>query len=328
MTDPHLKSDEDIAARFIAQIDAGYWTESDEAKLQTWLAEKPVRQGLLLRLEAEWVALDAANAMSELVIPPTIANENEDGVVPASGWGTSRLTRRGLMAGTAASCVAGYFALHFVSAATGYETKVGEIRRLPLADGSVMTMNSGSQISVSLDRDLRQVNLVQGEAWFEVAKDARRPFVVAIGDVQVRAVGTAFSVRRRGTVVEVLVTEGVVETTAQHDKKLRLVLKAGDRALLGPSALVDYETGQSSGVDRSLAWRSGMIDLDGTPLSSAAEEFNRYNQRQIIIADPAIAAEQFDGLFRVNDPEGFAEAVKASIGVTLDTTDPGIIRMK
>lgn len=328
MTDPHLKSDEDIAARFIAQIDAGNWTESDEAKLQTWLAEKPVRQGLLLRLEAEWVALDAANAMSELVIPPKIANENEDGVVPASGWGTSRLTRRGLMAGTAASCVAGYFALRLVSATTGYETKVGEIRRLPLADGSVMTMNSGSQISVSLDRDLRQVNLVQGEAWFEVAKDARRPFVVAIGDVQVRAVGTAFSVRRRGTVVEVLVTEGVVETTAQHDKKLRLVLKAGDRALLGPSALVDYETGQSSGVDRSLAWRSGMIDLDGTPLSSAAEEFNRYNQRQIIIADPAIAAEQFDGLFRVNDPEGFAEAVRVSIGVTLDTTDPGIIRMK
>ncbi len=313
-------SDEDFIAQQIARMDSGAWTAADEAMLQTWLDEAPTRRGLLLRMEAEWLALDPASAEADSTV--------EELAAPVAISSFSRWTRRGLMGAAAASVVGGYFALRLGDGATNFETRVGEIRRLPLADGSVMTMNSASQIKVNLAQDVRQVALLQGEAWFEVAKDAKRPFIVQVGDVQVRAVGTAFSVRTRGTAVEVLVTEGVVETSARHDSKFQLTLRGGDRAIVGASALVDLETGQSTNVDRALAWRSGMIDLNGTPLSSAAEEFNRYNQRQIVIADPAIAAEQFDGLFRVNDPNGFAEAVKASLGVSINTTEPGIIRIE
>lgn len=326
MNGPLTPDDHDFVAAQIARMDAGEWGNADEAALQVWLDENPLRRGLFLRMEAEWIALDQHHAVDA---DTGVSAANADEVAaPAPTLTMSRWTRRGLVGAAAAAVAGGYFGLRLLTEPVGYETRIGEIRRLPLADGSVMTMNSASQIKVSLARDARRIDLVQGEAWFEVAKDARRPFVVAVGDVQVRAVGTAFSVRRRGTAVEVLVTEGIVETTAGHDTKLRLALKAGDRAVVGPSALVDYETGQSSGVDRALAWRSGMIDLDGTPLSNAAEEFNRYNQRQILIADPAIAAEQFDGLFRINDPEGFAEAVQASLGVVIDSSDPGIIRIK
>lgn len=313
-------SDEDFIAQQIARMDSGAWTAADEAMLQTWLDEAPTRRGLLLRMEAEWVALDPASAATDST------DEEPAASVAISSFG--RWTRRGLMGAAAASVVGGYLAFRLGDGATDFETRVGEIRRLPLADGSVMTMNSASQIKVNLAQDVRQIALLQGEAWFEVAKDAKRPFIVQVGDVQVRAVGTAFSVRTRGTAVEVLVTEGVVETSARHDSKFQLTLKGGDRAIVGASALVDFETGQSSNVDRALAWRSGMIDLNGTPLSSAAEEFNRYNRRQIVIADPAIAAEQFDGLFRVNDPDGFAEAVKASLGVRINTAEPGIIRIE
>jgi transmembrane sensor len=105
-------------------------------------------------------------------------------------------------------------------------------------------------------------------------------------------------------------------------------LQAGDRATMNASAVIDYETGISSSVDRALAWRGGMIDLGGRTLYDAADEFNRYNSRQIIIADPRIAREQLDGLFRVNDPEGFAAAVKASLGVSLDTSNPALIRIE
>ncbi|QOV95906.1 FecR family protein [Novosphingobium sp. ES2-1] len=313
-------SDEDFIAGQIARMDSGAWTATDEATLQTWLDEVPARRGLLLRMEAEWVALDPASAATD--------SKNEEPSAPLAISSAGRWTRRGLMGAAAASVVGGYLAFRLGDGATDFETRVGEIRRLPLADGSVMTMNSASQIKVNLAQDVRQIALLQGEAWFEVAKDAKRPFIVQVGDVQVRAVGTAFSVRTRGTAVEVLVTEGVVETSARHDSNLKLTLKGGDRAIVGASALVDFETGQSTDVDRALAWRSGMIDLNGTPLSSAAEEFNRYNRRQIVIADPAIAAEQFDGLFRVNDPDGFAEAVKASLGVRINTAEPGIIRIE
>lgn len=306
----------DEAARFVARMDANDWTEADESELQAWLAEDPLRQGLLLQVQAQWLAL------TPKVEAPAVPVEEEE--EPAqSGWG-----RRGVLAGLAASAALAFVGLRWSQSPAAYTTKLGEIRRLPLPDGSVMTMNSGSELTVSMATKLREVQLAQGEAWFEVAKDAQRPFVVAAGNVRVRAVGTAFSVRRRETGVEILVTEGIVETWADGDQSLRMKLEAGDRAMLSAHAVIDYETGISSSVDRALAWRGGMIDLNGRTLYDAADEFNRYNQRQIIIADPRVAREEFDGLFRVNDPEGFAEAVKASLGVSLDTSNPNLIRIE
>lgn len=314
----------DAAAAFVARMDGDAWSEADEAQLQAWLAEDPLRQGLLLQLQAQWYALTPAAVPEEESAPP--AQDGEE-AAPAR---PKLLARRGLLAGIAASAAVAVTGVRWSSAPAVYETKLGEIRRLPLADGSVMTMNSGSELVVDMAGRSRDIELAQGEAWFEVAKDAKRPFVVAAGDVRVRAVGTAFSVRRRETGVEVLVTEGVVETWSAAPAggpDLHMRLEAGDRATLSAHAVIDYEAGIPTSVDRSLAWRSGMIDLDGRTLYEAANEFNRYNARQIVIADPRIAREQFDGLFRINDPEGFAEAVKASLGITLDTSNPDLIRI-
>jgi transmembrane sensor len=307
----------DEAARFVARMDGDAWGAADEAELQAWLAEDTLRQGLLLQVQAHWLALtpqaDDMQARKEV----------EPQNTPADRW-----RRRGVMAGIAASVAVVFAGLRWVQSPAAYATRLGEIRRLPLSDGSVMTMNSGSELTVTMAQQARQVDITRGEAWFEVAKDATRPFVVASGDVRVRAVGTAFSVRRREMGVEILVTEGVVETWAEGDRNLHMRLQAGDRAMMSASAVIDYETGISSSVDRALAWRGGMIDLGGRTLYDAADEFNRYNSRQIIIADPRIAREQLDGLFRVNDPEGFADAVKASLGVSLDTSNPALIRIE
>src|SRR3546814_2061558 len=97
---------------------------------------------------------------------------------------------------------------------TSYATSVGEIRRVPLADGSIAAINTASAIDVKLDDAARHVRVVEGEAWFQVARDKQRPFVVAAGRARVRAVGTAFSVRRRAGGADVLVTEGEVEVWA------------------------------------------------------------------------------------------------------------------
>ncbi|WP_232492450.1 FecR family protein [Novosphingobium kaempferiae] len=309
----------DEAARFVARMDGDAWAAADEAELQAWLAQDPLRQGLLLQTQAHWLALTPQ--AEETAAEPEVGEEAD--TAPSGAW-----RRRGVMAGIAASVVLAFAGLRWVQSPAAYTTRLGEIRRLPLSDGSVMTMNSGSELTVTMAQQAREVELTQGEAWFEVAKDAKRPFVVASGDVRVRAVGTAFSVRRRETGVEILVTEGVVETWAEGDRDLRMRLTAGDRAMMSAHAVIDYETGVSSSVDRALAWRGGMIDLDGRTLYDAADEFNRYNRRQIIIADPDVAREKLDGLFRVNDPEGFAEAVKASLGVALDTSNPALIRIE
>jgi len=299
--------DRDMAARFVARMDGESWAEADEAELQLWLDGGPGREGLLLQAHAGWLAATP------------VAQEEQ--AAPAF-W-----RRRGVLGAMAASVAAVVGAGWWMDARNTFATRLGEIRRVPLADGSVMTINSGSELTVRMARGSREIEIAQGEAWFDVAKDAARPFTVAAGKVRARAVGTAFSVRRRETGVEVLVTEGVVESWSEGDESLRLRLVAGERALLSDSAVVHHESDRASAVDRSLAWRSGMIDLNGTSLSEAADEFNRYNQRQIIIADPAVADEQFDGLFRINDPQGFAQAVKASLNVGVDESDSRVIRL-
>lgn len=315
-TDETPMSDRDHAADWVARMDSGNWSEADEAALQAWLAVDPRRQGLLLQTQAAWMLPDAVRE-PDVVEAPEPANDTR-----------GKWMRRGVLGGMVAASVAA-----FVTVRTGFSrdaefvTRVGEIRRVPLDDGSIMTINSGSELKVSLSPRAREIQLLQGEAWFDVAKDAERPFIVASGPVRAKAVGTAFSVRKRDEGVEVLVTEGVVETWSDQDASRRLTVTAGERAVIKEWALVHYREGDNTPVDRALAWRNGMIDLNGTTLREAADEFNRYNQRQIVISDPGIAGEQFDGLFKLDDPMGFAQTLKVTLPVAIDTSDPSTIRI-
>jgi transmembrane sensor len=317
VNEPIRLADDEAASLWVARMDGGAWSAADEAELQRWLAQDPRRHGLLLRTHALWQVPHIA--------PQAVAAE-EDAPLESSapGW-----RRRGVLGGLLAASAAGIVgALLLPGRGVGYVTKVGEIRRVPLVDGSVMTINSGTELQVRIAKRAREVELAQGEAWFEVAKDAARPFVVASGKVRAKAIGTAFSVRKRENGVEVLVTEGVVETWSDGEEAQRVRLSAGQCALINDHAIVHYETDKPLSVDRALAWRSGMIDLDGTTLADAADEFNRYNDRQIVIADPDAAGERFDGLFRINDPEGFAEAVRNALDLTVSTSDPRFIRIE
>lgn len=313
-------SPEDMAAHWVARMDSGAWTAEDEAALQAWLAEDVARHGLLLRAHADWLAVDEALAPARTA---TFDARKALASVASPLW-----RRRKVLAGMAAAVGAGVVVKSQLLDSNVYKTKLGEIRRVPLTDGSAVTVNSSTDLKVRMETQSRLIDLERGEAWFEVAKDARRPFVVVAGQVKARAIGTAFSVRRREADVEVMVTEGIVEAWSEEDSAQRIRLAAGQRALVNETGAIHFEPTSASLVDRALAWRGGMIDLNGTALADAADEFNRYNQRKIIIASPEVAGEQFDGLFRINDPEGFAKAVKSSLNVTVNTDDPKVIRIE
>lgn len=301
---------DDEAAAWVARMDGGAWSDQDEAGLQRWLSQDVRRQGILLRAQAAWIAIDQ----------PKQIDEQEDTLV-------GRISRRALIGGgaaLAASIIGGVVVLNEVGS---YQTDVGEIRRVPLADGSIAAINTGSKVMVHMEARLREVTIERGEAWFQVAKNPERPFVVEAGGVRVRAVGTAFSVRRRDDKVDILVTEGVVEAWSGDDDRRKISLRAGQRATVayaldGPiSALA----AAPSAVDQALAWRSGKIVLSGAPLSDAVADFNRYNRRQIRLVDPALAAERLDGVFRTDDVEGFARSIQAALGATIVETDGGDI---
>jgi transmembrane sensor len=291
------------AARWVVRVDRGDLTTAERADLELWLDGDTRRRGAYVRACAAWSLLDRAE---EAQVPPR-------GVAPRL---LAALRRRDVLAGLGAAAAAACAAVVIGPrvASVKYATALGEIRRVPLADGSMAAINTSTSLGVSLKPDVRRVKLDRGEAWFQVAKEPDRPFVVESGSVRVRAVGTAFSVRRRDDGSDVLVTEGIVEVWSQASPDNHIRLAAGERTFVSDAAGAAPPAVAGPAIARNLAWREGQIILEGEPLVDAVAEFNRYNERKIVIADPSLQGERLVGWFRTNDPEGFAKAAAASLG--------------
>lgn len=314
---PSASEIDDEAADWAARVDAHGLDVERDPELQAWLKGDARRAGALLRAQAAISFLDRGRALAH--VAPKV-----EAVV------ARRPNRRALIAGAGgavAAALVGGIGL-WTARPQRLDTRLGEIRRVPLADGSMVAINTKTALEVAMKPQSRHIVLKEGEAWFQVAKDPERPFVVAAGPVRVRAVGTAFSVRRgddAGAGVDVMVTEGVVETWVEGDPGPRRRLSAGNRIVLagaGSPAVAE----SPSEIERSLAWRNGEIALDGESLEQAARLFNRYNSRQIVIDDPALAQERFVGLFQTNEPESFAAAVAATLGAVVKD-DAEVIRI-
>ncbi|WP_426026346.1 FecR family protein [Brevundimonas sp. TSRC1-1] len=303
------------AARWVMRLDRD-GREAVRADLEAWLEGDIRRAGALLQAEAAWTRLDRAAG--------TVSRESRK--ARRGAWRMpSRRILLGGFAAAAATFIAGVAIIP--QQPRSYVTTLGEIRRLPLADGSTASINSSSRMNVDFKTDLRRVALERGEAWFQVARDPSRPFRVEIGRVRVQAVGTAFSVRRLHDGVEVRVTEGVVKVWVEGTAGRTVELAAGTTSFVGegrdsasPPVVAPTE------IDRDLAWRSGQIDLAGETLQEAVAEFNRYNARALVIGDEALASERLYGVFRLDDPEGFARSVAVSLEATA-TSDAAEIRL-
>jgi transmembrane sensor len=279
----------------------------EEAAMEAWLAEDPGHAGALLRAMAGLSLVDQAIA------------PREDLAAPAP---QSSRTRRRLLAGAGvalAASITGLFGWQYWRA-QHVETARGEIRRLPLADGSVAMINTESALSVAIERDIRRVSLDHGQAWFQVAKDRARPFVVDAGIALVRAVGTAFSVERRAQGVEIAVTEGTVAVWAADASGAMTIIEAGQFARFHAGAAAPVVGTAPAAISRALAWRSGEIALENETVSNAVGQFNRYNRQQLVIEDPQLARERLIGLFQIDRPGDFAATLVTSFDAQVTTT--------
>jgi transmembrane sensor len=225
-----------------------------------------------------------------------------------------------------------------------YSTDFGGFERIALQDGSTAQLNTNSEIRVRLNPNRREIVLARGEALFTVAHDVHRPFDVQAGDTTVRAVGTAFSVRLRDQKqVEILVTEGRVaidppddSLDAQIAQSVPLpqlsILAAGESISVKARKLhvtkIDQEV-----MTRRLAWTQGRLWFDRVTLAEAVGEFNRYNRRQLVIADPALAQLRIGGAFDATDLDSFVAALR-SFGIrafprrsTADDPDSEVLRL-
>jgi transmembrane sensor len=238
--------------------------------------------------------------------------------------------RRGAVGGLIAAClIGGVFAIGWLSSRDIdlYRTGVGERKTVHLADGSVVQLNTASTIEVALRKSHRDIRLVRGEAQFQVAHDAERPFFVNAASARLRAVGTAFDVRLRDqAVVELTVTQGVVAvvSTAAHGGPAPHI-SAGGGAVIDGGAVAPTALGGEA-VRQRTAWQQGVIEFKGETLAQVVDEFNRYQVHPIVIGDARLENIRVGGRFQVDEADKFLTAISSTFPIDVThTSDGGVL---
>lgn len=194
-----------------------------------------------------------------------------------------------------------------------YATRTGERRMLELADGSRIWLNSDSALSVDFGPQQRRLRLHSGEALFEVAKDAARPFIVEARGGEVRAVGTRFDVDSRGPQVRVDVTEGVVQVNSAGSAPVRL--SAGERLSYREAAAP--EPVQPLDLSSASAWQRGKLIFNQRPLGEVLDELERYLPGRIVLTDGALRQHKVSGVFDLKDPDALLKTLERLQPVTV-----------
>ena len=314
------------AMRWAVRLSAGPLVSHEQDELDRWLQADSRHRGAFVRARAMWLDLDRVAALR---------GKREDS--PLQGQAVSahehdaRPRRLRLLAAAAMVVAVVGSTAWWMARSRGdvYVSAVGEVRRVTLTDGSTMLLNTASKAIVKFDASGREVQLVRGEGLFEVAKDAARPFIVRVGEVSVRALGTVFDVQASDQRVNVTVTEGLVEvgnSQDPHDGEVRRIA-ADERAAVMSQHEIHVEAIHRDEAERQLAWRDGMADFDGESLAEAVREINKHNRRHIVVDDAALAQRPVVGTFRASDGEGFATTIATALDAER-IDEPDVIHLR
>lgn len=313
------------ASEWIALRDAGFTAEQQDAFF-AWLAADPRHAEICSELQTlfrqmdvmvEWRPLHAPEPNPDLLLTPSARRAG------AKPWGW--------MLAAAAALVLGLW----IWPAPEEPRRAASVTRVPasepalsyerhvLEDGSVMELNRGAQVTLQFDRAQRVLQLVAGEAYFTVAKDPSRPFIVRAGGGEVTAVGTAFNVSLSNAHLEVFVTEGRIRLEppkherlpAAADVRTAHLLEAGQGVLVpvhGPAGALVIAPYSAERVAQKLSWKDELVEFTGTPLSDVILEFNRRNHTQLVIGDPELSGRQITGALRPSNLDGFVELLQVT----------------
>jgi transmembrane sensor len=338
------KQDEIIseAAKWAVRMDAGLGGAEQDAFLD-WFTADPRHAAEYDRQRANWARLDIlADWRPEHALRP-----NRDLLAPrkASIFGRLGKRRRVLLGGAltvaAAACACAVLLVIVTPKAADRARDgaapaptfseagmISSIEQSKLDDGTIVELNRGASITVMYTPTERYVKLEHGEVNFQVAKDPARPFIVNIGGVNVRALGTSFNVRRNNGAVEVLVTSGVVQVHAEDSPAAvapmpaqeEAFVKAGQMAVVSLAAAqapsLSVQTVASDKIEKLIAWRPRLLDITEQPLSSVVEEFNRCNAPiRLVIADPDLAKTEVSATMRSDQVENFVRLLEGDFRV-------------
>ncbi|MDZ7895977.1 MAG: FecR domain-containing protein [Sphingobium sp.] len=309
---------EEQAALFVIALHDDADADS-RARILAWIDESPHHAVAFARAEAAWeeTARLKGCVQHEYSVPAAREESANDPLDPATPT-----RRRFLVGGLLAASAVGVVSIgSWLTGRNYHETGVGETRDIRLADGSALHLNTNSAVRVDYTADRRRLTLLRGEAYFDVAHDPARPFDVAIGNAVVRALGTAFNLRRRDQLVELTVTDGLVGVRTSGDTALHKV-PAGEGAFIRAKS-VALATLAEAEVGQRVAWRTHVIELTGESVVQAVEEFNRYRAHPIVIGDQRIASLRIGGRFSTDESQEFLTALELSLPIKAVTDADG-----
>ena len=304
-----------MAAAWLAREDRGLTTEEAVA-LEHWLAASTLNRVAYLRLKAAWHRADRLSALKS----PVATSIDQAGLA----------IRPRLLSGIAAALLllaggCGWLLWHGKSEQQVFATAVGKVQAVRLADGSRIELNTDTRVHTEITAARRVVTLDSGEAYFDVVHDAARPFVVYAGNRRITDLGTKFSVFRNGDDVRVTVEECrvKVDVLGRPAVDAPVVAEAGRTVMTkGNETLVFSKPDGDSSSD--LAWRSGMLVFNQETLAEAAEQFNRYNNRKILVEGSARRI-RIGGSFRADNVDVFVLLLHRGFGLSIDDQGKRIV---
>jgi transmembrane sensor len=311
------------AAEWLVRRDRGL-TAAEQDEFMQWLAADP-RHGEWFALHRHTVADFTALAQWR---PEHSEEPNPDLLAPSRRriyW-----LAPVLLAAAAAIAVAfGWWRATPVPQASSFVAD-RELERRLLEDGSSVELNRGAVVNIAFTAQERRATLASGEAYFTVAKNPARPFIVRAAGVDVRAVGTAFSVRLDTGAVEVLVTEGRVGVKQDDSRAVAIagasgantgtLVDAGQRATVSLTTKEPPQVAPATPaqISHHLTWQPQLLDFSSAPLAIAVAEFNRRNPVQFELADAELSAMPIVASIRSDNVEGFAQFLAAAPGVQIE----------
>lgn len=318
------------AAEWYVELDEPPHGEDTRRRFFAWLKQSPQHiQEFLAIAELERAVAQQSSPVADLIaeaeqlaarhaVPFTGEHAGER---PTEKRAATQRPRRLVAWATAAGLAA--LAVLFIARmpagdvpAVSHRTELGEQRSIALGDGSIVTLNTLSEAVVRFDDATRRVVLLAGEAMFEVARDAERPFIVESGSLSVRVVGTKFSVYRKGETTQVAVVDGVVTASGSRESADRVELRGGQGAVFDGDGELHRDA--AFNLERAVAWTERRLIFENAPLADVVSEFNRYNRMQLRIEDPELADREVTTVVHANDVSALVAFLKLQPDVRIE----------
>lgn len=348
---PDRPAIEEEAGKWLIRLDGDKPLSADEQlQLKEWLSRSAKHKSELISLAEFWGKM---NVLTELAVP---LSKPEVAVSPSV-----RYRRFTVAMATVVLCLVTLVSFYkgsepLDSHNTLYATAVGQQQTISLSDGSVVQLNTNSQIEVNYNEQFRDVYLLQGEGHFKVAKNTALPFRVYAGDGMIQAIGTAFSVHLDAKDVNVMVTEGRValasidekdnhnganlplNRTSRFSEGIKIntlgTLDAGQSAKMqrvSQSSVTDsleaIQIVEQPELERRLSWRDGLLVYAGESLQEVVADVSRYTTVSIEIMDEEVESIKIGGRFRVGETDVLFDVLEENFGLRIKHVDRNHVQL-